>query len=130
MVLFVTILKDKVRESPITMATLLACIKSVLESSGIKERLFPNRIRFHHGDDTAFREYVVEFNSSCDRTFSEHDTNGTMVGIMSMTGAMDHYHEDDDEDTDELELEKDEILEAQHHQHQHQQHAGTRIEKE
>jgi len=46
MVLFVTILKDKVRESPITMATLLACIKSVLESSGIKERLFPNRIRF------------------------------------------------------------------------------------
>ncbi|CAG8462911.1 6005_t:CDS:2 [Paraglomus brasilianum] len=91
MVRFVTILKDKVRESPITMATLLACIKSVLESSGIKERLFPNRIRFNHGDDTPFREYVVEFNSSCDRTFSEHETNGNMVGIVSMTGAMDHY---------------------------------------
>ncbi|CAI2169519.1 8028_t:CDS:2 [Funneliformis geosporum] len=60
----IEVLKQKSKESPLKLASLLCIIKAVLDDVGLKGLLFSNKITFTHfvsNNSNNTREYIVEF---------------------------------------------------------------------
>jgi hypothetical protein len=148
----IDVLKEKSKESPLKLASLLCIVKAVLDDVGLKGLLFSNKITFTHlisSTSSSTREYTVEFEdqlrnnhffpaSQFNNEFLPNGSNNMMNNVSEIQHVFKapltsdphnhhhHHHQQHEEDEDMMdELEKDEIVEETHQETEIWRHTPT-----
>ncbi|RGB32737.1 hypothetical protein C1646_816513 [Rhizophagus diaphanus] len=93
----IEVLKEKSKESPLKLASLLCIVKAVLDEVGLRGLLFSNKITFTHlvsSNSTNTREYTVEFEDQRNQFFpSSHYNNDYLTnGSNNMMNNVSEIH--------------------------------------
>ncbi|CAG8500421.1 18047_t:CDS:2 [Rhizophagus irregularis] len=93
----IEVLKEKSKESPLKLASLLCIVKAVLDEVGLRGLLFSNKITFTHlvsSNSANTREYTVEFEDQRNQFFpSSHYNNDYLTnGSNNMMNNVSEIH--------------------------------------
>lgn len=112
----IEVLKEKSKESPLKLASLLCIVKAVLDDVGLRGLLFSNKITFTHlvsSNSNNTREYTVEFEDQRNQFFpSSHYNNDYLTnGSNNMMNNVSEIH-----------VFKPPLTSVPHHHHHHPPH--------